>query len=417
MGDASLQPKQQQLTGALVVVLGDLGRSPRMVQHALSLAADGVDVVLAGYLESSLDARLDAYPNIAIAELSAAPPAPRDAGFWRFLTRTLRRVAQLHVGLARVLWRHAKRGGVVLVQNPPSLPTLWLAAAIARLRGARFVVDWHNFGFSMLALRFAPESWLVRWARRYELWAGRKADGAFCVSRAMQKQLVDYGVLPPPEVVYDRPTTLEASLDSSARSELLRRLLPDAPLSDAFLVCPTSWTADEDPELLLDALELREQIEGSKLPNLFILLTGKGPLREYFETRLGRLDLRRATVRTHFFDPADYRQILRAADLGLSLHRSSSGVDLPMKVIDFLGARTPVLALNYGPCLAEQVRDGVEGRKFRDAGELARLLNECTGPGQPEALRARMDASPRLWSDETAGAWRALNARWRRGDG
>lgn len=381
-----------------------------MLQHALALAEGGAEVTLAGYVESPLDERVCDAAGISVEPLWAAPAAARDAGLASFALRTLWRVLQLHWRLGRLLWRKTPPGGVVLVQNPPSLPTLWLAGAVARRRRARFVVDWHNFGFSMLALRFGASSRLVEWARRYELWAGRRADGAFCVSQAMQTQLAAHGILPPPAVVYDRPAAVEAPLESSERRALLARLLPDAPQADLFLVCPTSWTADEDIALLLDALELRERTGPEDLPSLFVLLTGKGPLKASFEERLSGLDLGRATVRTHFFDPSDYRQILRAADLGLSLHRSSSGVDLPMKIVDFFGARTPVLALDYAPCLAEQVRDGVDGRCFLNAEGLARLLAE--GPALAAALRQEMDHSQRLWADEVAAGWRALESRW-----
>ena len=36
-----------------------------------------------------------------------------------------------------------------LVQNPPSIPTLFIVWMAARLQGARFVIDWHNFGFPL----------------------------------------------------------------------------------------------------------------------------------------------------------------------------------------------------------------------------------------------------------------------------
>jgi beta-1,4-mannosyltransferase len=181
------------------------------------------------------------------------------------------------------------------------------------------------------------------------------------------------------------------------------RLLQEAGVEGtpaAILISPTSWTADESTDLLFDtadALDAQAPALPRDFPRIVLLATGRGPGRAAFDARAAR---RRpgpaATVRSDWVAPASYPALLAAADGGVSLHQSSSGLDLPMKIADMFGAGLPVLALSY-PALAERLRDGENGCLFTDAASLARRIVELWSPGSPvlDRLRAGSRASGR----------------------
>lgn len=112
----------------------------------------------------------------------------------------------------------------------------------------------------------------------------------------------------------------------------------------------TSWTPDEDFEILTDAIvrsdEQITQFKGGKR-SIVLTITGKGPLRKTFEDKLKYLRLRNVKVLTVWLEPEAYPKLLACADLGISLHTSSSGLDLPMKLVDMLGSGLPVCAYSY----------------------------------------------------------------------
>jgi beta-1,4-mannosyltransferase len=149
------------------------------------------------------------------------------------------------------------------------------------------------------------------------------------------------------------------------------------PVRPPIIVCPTSWSPDEDFDLVLEALERAErQLIKLADPNplLAVFLTGRGPLREAFEQRAARRNFKAIAVRTLWLEPADYPTLVGMADLGLCLHQSASGLDLPMKLADLRGAGVPVATYDYAPVLGEVMSTGHEGVTFRDPGELANLL-------------------------------------------
>lgn len=369
---------------AVVVGGGDLGRSPRMQYHARALALQGLDVDLVGYRGLRLPSFLTEDPRITVHRLPEA--------------RLRFRARRSHVAYGALAVLDAVRTGIVLlrtllrlprpdlllVQNPPALPMLPVAWLVSKLRRSRLVVDWHNLGYSILALRLGRRHVAVRLARWLERIAGRSADAHLCVSRGFARFLAERFDIPVARVLYDRPASAFTPLSHAEREQIrlamFSRLSVRGPAG--FIVCPTGWTEDEDFDLVIEAVQLlEERIRGweandpaRRFIDLVILVTGDGHRRGEFERRFAGLPARRIHLRTRWLEPEDYPRIVGSADLGLCLHRSSSGLDIPIKVADLFGVGVPVCALDYGACLAERVRHGENGLLFSNAQQLAEVL-------------------------------------------
>jgi beta-1,4-mannosyltransferase len=391
-----------------VVVLGDLGRSPRMCYHALALADGGVEVDLVGYVETAVDLAVARHPRIRVHALRApAAHAPRR---W-FVLRGVLRVLRQSVELLTTLLRCTPSADTILVQSPPAIPTLAVGLLVARLRRAWLVVDWHNFGYAMLIGRLGPGHPLLGVARAYERGLGRRADGHLVVSRAMATELAANWGIPDAIVLPDRPAARFAPLSDAERAAVRARLaahldVAARPRGPALVVSPSGWTADEDVDLLVDALQRYDQAIADApptVPDLLVVVTGLGPLRDAWLPRIALLPLRRVLLRTLWLDAEQYPRVVAAADLGVSVHRSTSGFDLPMKIADLQGAGVPVCALDYAPCLGEMIRDGDNGLLFRSAAELAEQLQRLFGgESRDDDLLGRL----------RAGTARGAGTRW-----
>jgi beta-1,4-mannosyltransferase len=413
-----------------VVVLGDLGRSPRMLYHARSLGDTVGDVDLVGYVESEIPAAIASHPRIRVHRLRA--PVSGAAA-------RLSRLAYIAYGLWRSVWQAAglfwmllarlPRPDAILVQNPPAVPTLGVALAVARLRGARLIVDWHNFGFEMLRLGLrGHHERIVGAAARFERFFGRRADAHLCVSRAFAGALERRWGIAGATVLYDRAGEAFVPTPSAEREALFRRLGPPfdlllEPDRPALVVSPTSWTADEDFGILLGALNVldllwveaarkdaaKNVVETSPAIRLVVAITGEGPLRAQWEARIRERPFQTIVVATRWLEAADYPRLIGAADLGVSLHRSASGLDLPMKIADMFGAGVPVCALDYGPCLAERVRPGETGMPFKDTEQLFSALWDLLHdfPRDTGALEKLSTSVARLERTRWPEAWDA----------
>ncbi|KAK8128826.1 glycosyl transferase group 1 [Apiospora sp. TS-2023a] len=81
---------------------------------------------------------------------------------------------------------------------------------------------------------------------------------------------------------------------------------------------------------------------------------------------------------------------LSCADLGVCLHMSSSGVDLPMMVVNMFGSGQPVAAYANYECFGELVKEGVNGCGFETTDELAATLGRLfTEEGSHELTHLR----------------------------
>ena len=402
---------------AAVVALADLGRSARMRYHARALAGQGVDVDLVGFEGTPLPKAIEEDPRITVHRLNPATLRLR-GGFAGATYAAAGLVDALRLGfrLWRVL-RALRKPDLVLVQNPPHFPTVPVAWWTLRGRGVRFVIDWHNLGYTVLRLRLGRWHPAVRLARWLERRDARRVDANLTVSRGLAAFLDSRFDVRDARVVYDRPAAVFARMGHAERERFRQALFTRLGVHSSnvgFIVCPTSWTEDEDFDLIMDAVpRLEERVRGweaaasgRRFPDVVILVTGDGERRAEFERRFAGLPARRVQLRARWLDPEDYPRVVGSADLGLCLHRSSSGLDIPMKVADLFGAGVPVCALDYGACLAERVRHGDNGLLFSTGRQLADVLFDLF-----EGFPANQASLDRL----SAGARRSARPTWEEG--
>jgi beta-1,4-mannosyltransferase len=256
---------------------------------------------------------------------------------------------------------------------------------------------------------------LVKISEKYEKVFAKAAKHHITVTHAMARVLKnDYGVTA--SALHDRPAPMFAPISQSQRSSFLSRLEETrehaSDLSNGswkLIVSATSWTPDEDFSLLLDALVAYSAQCTSKthLPKLLAIITGKGPEKEYYLNRIRQLNqekkLLNVVIKAAWLTHADYALLLASADLGVSLHTSSSGVDLPMKVVDMFGAGLPVVGWGAFEAWPELVQQGVNGLGFQSSEELALQLEEVFG--RDATLRdtlkeGAMKESENRWDEE-----------------
>uniref|UniRef100_A0A669PNA4 Chitobiosyldiphosphodolichol beta-mannosyltransferase n=1 Tax=Phasianus colchicus TaxID=9054 RepID=A0A669PNA4_PHACC len=426
---AALWRRRRAVRGAgrvCVAVLGDLGRSPRMQYHALSLARHGRGVSLLGYFQTKPHRDVLSSGEIRVVPLSELQCLRVGPKLLQYVVKVIAQTVQLLHTMLRM-----DPPSYVLLQNPPGLPSIAVAWVACLFWRSKLIIDWHNYGYTIMSLNHGKNHPLVLIAKWYEKLFGRLSDYNLCVTDAMKEDLqVNCNIKA--VTLYDRPASYFKETPLELQHQLYMKLAKDyepfKPQGNphwnaersafterdeksgdvmksrgrpALLISSTSWTG-----LFLSSPGYEQYInEGVKLPALVCVITGKGPLKEYYNGLIKKLHFKHIRICTPWLEAEDYPVLLGSADLGVCLHKSSSGLDLPMKVVDMFGCCLPVCAI-YFECLHELVKHNENGLIFRDSDELAEQLKMLflefpTVESKLHEFRKNLRASKQLSWDES----------------
>ncbi|KAI8638417.1 hypothetical protein BD408DRAFT_351879 [Parasitella parasitica] len=337
-------------------------------------------------IETNPGARVNVNRHIRVRPIRQAWSIPEGFPKTFYLLWAPFKAIFLSVQLFWIMGCISQKPDFIIVQNPPSIPTLFIAKFVAYMRKSWFIIDWHNFGYSILGIKLGMNHKVVRLAKWYEQRYGKTAFAHMCVTEAMHKELKDnWQVEGQVLTVRDKPQSdfkrlgieqthrqftyslkvIEDLVKETAGGEAflgkyndpeLGTLLTDATKEGhliwrqdrpKLIVSSTSWTEDEDFSALLKAVELYEASAKPSDPRLLYVITGSGPQKKLYQEKIKQMTLRKTRIITVWLETGDYPLLLGSADLGVSLHTSSSGMDLPMKVVDMFGCGLPVCAINF----------------------------------------------------------------------
>ena len=382
---------------AAIIVLGDLNRSPRMLNHskAISQVMPEIDEVsLIGFRGGDLRSDISTDEKIKVYYIpekinNLLKKLPKIF----FLISALIRIVLQIFFLLYILLVKIPRPNFLILQNPPGIPAIFICSLVCFFRRSTFIIDWHNYGYTILEVN-GRNKYITLIAKIYEKIYGKSAHINFCVSEAMKKHLkreMNINAINLPDRAMSnvfKRLNLKESHELFSKYKETEKLFTcdefgiisnrnDRPI---LMISSTSWTPDEDFDLLLESLiqtekNLLKSFERSKIKNVLFVITGKGPNRDSFMRKIEQTELEIFTVKSIWLESDDYPKILGSADLGICLHYSSSGFDLPMKVVDMFSAQLPVASYDYDT-VHELVKKDFNGFLFKNREELSKILEE-----------------------------------------
>ncbi len=133
-----------------VVVLGDVGHSPRMQYHALSLAeSDRVRVEIIGYKGSKPIDKLLQHPDVRIRYL-ARFRLPEKLHVPFVIYGFMKSVFDTTLLLFTILFASGSVPDVIMIQTPPAVPTMFVCVLARFITGAKLIFDFHNITYMHL---------------------------------------------------------------------------------------------------------------------------------------------------------------------------------------------------------------------------------------------------------------------------
>lgn len=405
-------------TKYLVVNIGDVGRSPRTANHIVQISklpSSQVDYLC--FLETEVPSFLQK-PNINLvfANTRINKLVKKLPSIVYFFLRIFLELITFFFLFCTSL---RKKYDNILIQNPYCLSFL-LFLPLYKLfsKHTRVVIDVHNFGYSLLSPHSSAktntpaEQSSASPARKYlskfkrilvavykfsEVFLVRfNADRVLTVSKAMKAALIGEWRIPQDRVfvLYDLPDFSKFhKLSLNEKHDFLSSIkefqlgenetistekdsngeVTEKTSKNLLGVISSSWGLDDDFETLIEALKILEERK-SFTQTLYLFFTGSGPRKSELGARLLQLSSKKIVILIKWLHFSEYTSLIGSADFTISVHKSSTGLDLPIKILDSFACEVPVLAFNYAPTLAELVDQGNNGFFYNNAEELADLI-------------------------------------------
>lgn len=182
----------KQKRNAAILVIGDLNRSPRMLNHSKAISStmnDINEVSLIGFQGGDLRSDIANDPKIKVYYIpekinNYLKKLPR---IFFVFSAIIRILLQLFF-LTYILLFKIPKPDFLILQNPPGIPAIYICSIVCFLRRSKFVIDWHNYGYTILEVN-RRNKLLCFIAKLYEKLYGKSSHLNLCVSDAMRKHL------------------------------------------------------------------------------------------------------------------------------------------------------------------------------------------------------------------------------------